>query len=104
MMKWLTKMFNKEKPMPPYPIPFAIVIHTAPALEMGIKDDQNKMIVKYFYDKYGNVVTKRYAFSPQRVWTFEQVQRIPVYDKTTGEDRFPVFARPLPMEVEFNIK
>ena len=57
----LKKMFNlifRKKEELQYPDEIAIVDYTPTALENGIKDNRNKIIKRYFYNKFGNLQPK----------------------------------------------
>lgn len=92
---WAKKILNIEEQELRYPIPYAIVKYTSSALEKNIQDDQNKLIYKYFYNKYGNLDLKKYKYS-QAMINIIRNQGVPVYDKTKSPQQFPVFVEELP--------
>lgn len=90
-----------EKEIPPYPNDFAIIDFSSIALRNNIRTEQNKLIYRYFYDEFGNLITKKYRYSKARVNSFKEVLKIPIYDKTKEEPRFPVFKKIFPGEVVY---
>src|SRR3990167_5935545 len=100
MMKKIFEFFRGEK-IPDYPNDFAIVNYSEDALKVGIKNNQNKFITRYYYNQYGYLQTRTYPFSEPRVFAFKSILRIPVLDKTQKEPRFPVYHRISPSEVKF---
>lgn len=90
-----------EDEIPQYPNDFVIVDYSPIALKNNTLNDENKIIYRYFYDGFGNLIMKKYRYSKQRVNSFKEVLRIPIFDKTKQESRFPVFAKILPGEVEY---
>lgn len=104
MLKAIAKFFGFGQDIPPYPIPFALITITPEASERGLKDDQNKIIILYEYNKFGNLQSKTYPYSQERVNAMEKIRKIPVYDKTQGEERFPVWAKTLPQEITYLTK
>ena len=92
--------FGEEK-VPPYPSDFALIDYSAIAKQKGIMNDQNKIIYRYFYDGFGNVILKKYRYSKARVKALQEVHQIPIFDKTKKEERFPIFAKILPSEIEY---
>lgn len=98
--KILNFIFGKEKELE-YPIDFAIIDFSPIALENGIIDNQNKIITRYYYDKYGNLQKKIYRYCEERVFALQEIYKIPIYDKTSKPPRFPVFGRLLPGEITY---
>ncbi len=84
-----------------YPIPFALVVLSPEASKKGVKDDQNKLIIEYGYNTFGRVAARTYPYTEQRMHALEKIKKVPVFDKTQGEDRFPVFTKVLPQEVQY---
>ena len=84
--------FKKEKKLD-YPSEFMIIKFTEVAFESGVKDDSNKIIERYYFDKYGNLKVKTYRYSPERVVSLRECFQIPVYDKTEEELTFPIIGR-----------
>ena len=101
----MTKLINwwKGKPeIPSYPNEFIIIDYSPVAKQNGIKDEQNKIIYKYSIDKFGKRILEKYVYSRERVFAFEEINNIPVYDKTeTLKETFPVFSKILPSEIKF---
>ena len=86
-----------------YPSDFAIVDFSKIALRLGVKDDRNKIILRYFVNEFGNFELKKYRFSEERVHLLTEVHKIPVFDKTKQDMRFPVYSRISPGEITFNV-
>ena len=100
MIQWIKNLiFGKEKLK--YPNDFFIVDYSPLAQEYGFKDNKNKLIFRYFMNNYGNIELKKYRYSEERVMALNEIHKIPGYDKTKKEVRFPVFSRILPGEVRF---
>lgn len=92
MIKEILNIFKKEEKLN-YPDEFMIIKFTEVAFESGVKDDSNKIIERYFYDKYGNLKMKKYRYSPERVASLRECFEIPAYDKTEEELTFPIIGR-----------
>ena len=94
-MKMIKKILNyfKKKEELDYPDDFAIIKFTEVAFENGIKDDSNKIIERYYYDEYGNLKTKTYRYSQERVASLRENFEIPIYDKTDEELEFPIIGK-----------
>ena len=99
MFELITKIFKKE-PEPKYPIPFGLIKFTEIALLKNIKDEQNKIIVVYQVNDYGNIEQKKYKYSEVMVSILEN-KGIPIYDKTKTEQRFAVFLKEIPGEITY---
>lgn len=93
-------IFGKS-PIPDYPSDFAIIDFSPMAFRLGIKEDSNKIISRYFINKFGNYQLKKYHYSEERVAVLKDIHKIPIFDKTKKEVRFPVFSRILPGEAIF---
>lgn len=87
--------------VPPYPVPFGIISYSPEALDEGIADEQNKIIIVFDFDKIGNKVQKIFPYSASRVYALENEAKIPIYDKTEKEDRYPVWLRSDPQELSY---
>jgi len=108
-----TKMFNNikeffgfgKKEAPHYPSDWAMVDWSSGALENGITDNHNKIITRFFYNKFGYLKTKVYPFSEPRVYALRTIHKVPVYDKTIfKKQRFPVYGRITPSEAKFKTR
>jgi len=89
--------------VPPYPYDFCIIDYSVIAKQNGIKDEQNKIIFRYFFDEYGNRKIKKYPYTKQRAFALKEVHNIPIFDKTIQKETgFPVFGKILPSEVEWS--
>ena len=98
-------VFGKKKQELEYPSDFAIIDYSSVALENGIKDDQNKVIYRYKYDRFGYLLeVKEYHYTKEVLYALEEIHQIPVYDKTQKEARFPIFGKILPQEVSYTLK
>ena len=91
-IKDILNYFKREEKLD-YPDDFGIIKFTEVAFENGVKDDSNKVIERYFYDKYGNLKMKSYRYSPERVASLRECFEIPIYDKTEEELTFPIIGR-----------
>ena len=78
MFKKIWNYFRKKEKLD-YPDDFAIIKFTEVAFESGVKDDSNKIIERYFYDENGNLKTKTYRYSPERVASLRENFEIPIY-------------------------
>lgn len=95
-------LLNRKSPA--YTIPSALITYTKEGLEKGIRDDQNKQIIYHSYNRYGNLKEVTYPYSEARVFALEKIRKIPVFDKTQKEEKFPIWNRVLPQEVSFTTK
>ena len=93
--------FFRKKPKPRYPASFGLVDWTQVSQELGLKGKRNKIILWYKRNKFGNLEIKKYRYSEERVHTLQTIHKIPIFDKTLQEGRYPVFARILPGETSF---
>lgn len=103
VIKMLKSIFGFRERIPNYPGDFAIITFSSTALGEGIEDDQNKMIIRYSYDKFGNLIEKKIRYSKERVQALKMIHRIPLLDKTEEGRRFPVYSRSLPGEIEYGV-
>ncbi len=94
--------YGSEDPLS-YPNDFAIVDFSRISLRLGVKDDRNKVILRYFVNRFGNFELKKYRYSEERVHLLKEVHKIPVFDKTKLDLRFPVYSRISPGEAKFII-
>lgn len=92
MLKWIKNLFKRKKESY-YPDDFAIIKFTESAFESGVRENSNKIIERHFYDWLGNQRKKIYRYSPERVYSLQEVLKIPIYDKTEEELKFPVIGR-----------
>lgn len=99
MKKLINFLFRKKKL--DYPNDFAMIDYSPIALENGIRDDQNKIITRFFYNRYGNLTKEEYRYSEETAYVIEEVRGIPIHDKTKKKQRFPVFSRILPSEISY---
>jgi len=91
-MGWIKNLFKREKELY-YPDDFAIIRFTDSAFESGVRENSNKIIERFFYDRLGNPRKKIYRYSPERVYSLQEILRIPVYDKTEEELKFPIIGK-----------
>lgn len=99
IMKW----WIGPQPSSKYPRDFAIIDFSKIAFRLGMKDDKNKVILRYFVNRFGNYELKKYRYSEERVYVLSQIHKIPFFDKTKQEIRFPVYSRIMPGEATFTI-
>ncbi len=88
----LSELFRKKQELN-YPPSFYIIKFSDTAFEMGVRDDSNKIIEVYSYDSLGNLQTKKYRYSPERVYSLREVYGIPGYDRTGEELTFPIVGK-----------
>lgn len=100
---WIIGKEYKEE-APSYPPDFAIIDFSPIAKQNGIFDEQNKIIYRYFFDKYGNRTIKKYRYSRARIHSFQEVLKIPIFNKTIKEEVLPVFAKILPREIQYTTR
>ena len=98
------KVFGIKEKVPPYPNDFAIIDFSQVAKHNGTRDEQNKIIYRYKFDRFGKRIVKKYQYSRQREFALQEVYNIPILDKTEKIESFPVFKKILPSEIEFNSK
>lgn len=96
------KLLFGKKPKLGYPSDFAIIDYTNVARKLGVKDDANKIIYRYHINRFGNYELKKYRYSEERVHLLMDIHKIPVFDKTKKDIRFPVYSKILPGEIVFN--
>ena len=84
-----------------YPDDFAEITFSEVALERGIEDDQNKIITRHFFDRFGMRTEKKYRYSRERVNALREIHRIPIYDRTQENQTFPLFFHSNPSEASF---
>lgn len=100
-LKNLWKNRKKDKEELQYPSEFLMVTYTKYAIEDGTEDDSNKIIIRYWWDKFDNRRATRYRYTPERLDSLRKVYRIPVHDKTKSEILLPIFAKLNPSEIKF---
>jgi hypothetical protein len=97
------RLFFGKKEKLEYPSDFAIVSFTKIALKLGLKDNRTKVILRYFINNFGNYELKRYAYSEERVKLLKEIHKIPIFDKTNLNLRFPIYSRVMPGEAQYNL-
>ena len=95
--------FQGQQPKTGYPRDFAIIDFSKIAFRLGMKDDKNKIILRYFVNRFGNYELKKYRYSEERAHVLTKIHKIPFFDKTKQEVRFPVYSRIMPGEATFTI-
>lgn len=103
MIKIIKKIFNIKEKAPEMPDEYFIIDYSVPALRENILDDQNKVIYRIYYDRYGNRKTEKVPYSEGRIQAFMEVYKIPGYDKTNMDQEFPIHSKILPSEVSYNL-
>lgn len=101
MLNFIKNLFSKQVEDINYPADFAIIDFTSAAINLGIKDDRNKIISRNTVNEYGNYATKNYEYSEQQIKVLQEIHKIPIYDKTKGDIRFPVYSTIIPGEATF---
>jgi len=104
MIKKIIRIIFGKKEEIYYPNDFILIDYSPIAKQNGIRDDQNKIIYRYSFDEFGNIVLKKYPYSKARLKALQEINKIPFYDKTKQEDRFPVWAKILPSEIMYTKK
>lgn len=99
----ILNIFRKRRPTR-YPASFGLIDWSPISIELGIKGDRNKLIYWYKRNRFGNVEIRKYRYSEERVHTLQTIHKIPIFDKTKLEGRYPIFARVLPGETSFITK
>lgn len=99
------KLLGFEKQKLNWPDSFYIIDYSSVAMENGLKDDRNKIIYLYYIDEYGKRKVKKYEYSEEMVNSIETIFKVSGFDKTQElmSQKLPVFARILPMEVEYKL-
>jgi len=88
-----------------YPPIFAIIDYSPEALRKNILNEQNKFIYVYKYDYLTeSFEVEKLEYSKASLYVLKHFKKIPIYDKSKKEIRFPVFARILPSEIEYHRK
>lgn len=95
--------FRNPEPQTGYPHDFAIIDFSKIAFRLGMKDDKNKVILRYSINRFGNYELKKYRYSEERVYVLSKIHKIPFFDKTKQEVRFPVYSKIMPGEATFTI-
>ena len=95
--------FEGQQQQSGYPRDFAIIDFSKIAFRLGMKDDKNKIILRYFVNRFGNYELKKYRYSEERVHVLSQIPKIPFFNKTKKDVRFPVYSRIMPGEATFTI-
>jgi len=93
--------FKKKKVNLEYPDRFIMITLTSYAIEEGIEDDANKLIVFYDYDEYGNRISETYPYTAERLSVLVEQYKVPVFDKTDKEIKLPIWASINPSELVF---
>ena len=99
----IIKLFRRPRQTNTYPRDFALIDFSKIAFRLGMKDDKNKLILRYFVNRFGNYELKKSRYSEERVNVLTQIHKIPFFDKTKQEVRFPVYSRIMPGEATFTI-
>lgn len=85
-------IFFKEKKLE-YPPEFFIVNYSESSLKSGIEDNQNKVIIRYRTNfRTGRIEPfKYYGYSDSIIYKLRNVLKIPGYDNTDKEIKFPIY-------------
>ena len=84
-----------------YPDSFLLVKYSNVAMEDGVEDDSNKIILFYTFNKFSRRVVKTFPYSDERLMTLQRVYNVPFFDKTEKSIKFPVFSRMNPGEAVY---
>ncbi len=103
VIKFFKDWFYGKKEQLNYPQDFAIIDFSKVSLRLGVKDDKNKVILRYFINKFRNYELRKYRYSEERVHLLKEIHKIPIFDKTKLDLRFPVYSRISPGEAKFII-
>lgn len=96
--KWILKI---KEPLQQYPNDWAVVEFSGHSQNIGMKGDRNKIIKRFFINRFGRWQEKIYRYSQERVFSLQEIHKVPVYDKTQIDAKFPVYTKVLPGEVQF---
>ena len=104
ILNLIKKILGKEDKLD-YPNEFFIVEYSPSSLENNIKTNHTKVIHLFTYDELGNKITKKIHFSPEKVFSLENVHKIPGFDRTKKfhTQKLPIFSEILPMEVNYEV-
>jgi len=91
MFNWIKNFRKKERLS--YPSDWAMITFSDTAIEKGVKDDRNKIIKRFFFNKFGNMKDKKYPYTEERVNSLQEIHKIPIIDRTQQEVRFPIFSK-----------
>ena len=103
ILKKIKDLFKKEVELK-YPSDFAIIDFSEQAQKLGVRDNKNKIITRFFINEFGKVEIKRYRYSQEREHTLKEVHKIPIHDRTKQKIIYPVYARILPEEINFTYR
>ena len=103
ILSWIKNLFAGKQRENGYPRDYEISTLSNIAIGMGMKDDSNKVILRYIINKFGNYELKKYRYSEERVSVLSNIHKIPFFDKTRKGVRFPVYSRITPGESTFTI-
>ena len=100
---FIKRLLNGKQQKIEYPADFAIIDLSKIAFRLGMKDDRNKLILRYFINRFGNYELKKYRYSEERIHVLSKINKVPFFDKTKKEIRFPVYSKIMPGEATFTI-
>lgn len=77
-----------------YPPEFALVVYNKNAVNNGVEDNPNKLIIRYKYnEKIERLVPCRvYGYSDSLFHALKYKLKIPIFDQTTKEIKFPIYS------------
>ena len=90
--------FRKEE-VKVYP-PYGFIDYTEEAKKSNIKDDQNKIIKIWDYNKFGNIEMKKLKYS-QAMAKIQENNGIPIIDLTRKEQKFGIITKTSPDEIVY---
>ena len=103
IFNFIKELVYPQRRQSSYPHDFAIIDFSKIAFRLGMKDDKNKIILRYSMNRFGNYQLKKYRYSEERVYVLSKIHKIPFFDKTKKDVRFPVYSRIMPGEVTFTV-
>ena len=93
--KW-TINIKRISDAPEYPKSFAMIDWSPVAKQTGIRDDENKLIYRFFINNENFREVKVYPYTQHLIKIIKDVHQIPIYDKTKKKEILPVFTKILP--------
>ena len=105
-INYIVNAWNKiigKKEIPNFPIPCGFIQMSAEAIERGLRDNQNKIIIVHSYNKFGILDKEIYPYSEERLYAIETIRKIPIIDKTETAESFPIYSKTSPQEVSYSV-
>lgn len=91
--KVLSKIFGKKEEAITYPPEYGIIVYNQAALRNGLEDTPNKLIIRYRYNYRTDKIDiyRVYGYSDSLLHNLKEKLKIPIYDGTKKEIKFPVY-------------